>query len=213
MPVSSRFHSFSVPTSLAAVSSTVSFQSPWVDSPAKALRSNVALRFSSEPPCLLDSVWLLPEGLVSVTTRSPLYACGMSIDTLPPLSVSASSKCSLDSTLELSSMAWFGVALARTVFSVSAAALAGFAAVGAKSEPSFVSESARDGPDVKAERSEARGVTAAGAERTASRASGAARGRGWATERWRLTEFIPLLSALKTYSCLHSTTFQHFCLQ
>jgi len=72
-------------------------------------------------------------------------------------------------------------------------------------------ESVRDELAVKAERSEARGVAAAGVERSASLATGVARGRD--RGRWRLTEFTFQLSAWKTYSCFHLPTFQHFYLQ
>ena len=61
----------SVPTSPLAVSCTVSVHWPVAFSPAKAERSNAPLMSSAEPPCLLETTALLPEGLVSVTTRSP----------------------------------------------------------------------------------------------------------------------------------------------
>jgi hypothetical protein len=107
----------------------------------------------------------------------------------------------------------FGVALARTVCSVSCAARGAFTAAGAKLEPSFVSveAEARDGPAEKLEASEVARADAAGVVRTASLEDDVVRGRD--RERWRLTAFIYELSVMMSYSCFHPPTFRYFGLQ
>src|SRR5688572_17348699 len=129
----------------------------------------------------------------------------------PPLNDSSSLMRRVDSTLELSAMARFGVAAAFTVFSVSRElATPGMArgAAGAKLEPSRVSmeESMRGSSRCAPERSAARGA-AAEFERVASPRKLAEGSGREESGRFRLRAFMYKLSAEKTYSCFHPPTF------
>src|SRR5215217_898414 len=121
LQANSRPQFFSVPVSARALSSTDSVQVPLADSPLKAvLKSNEPFTSSALPPWRSDTVAVLPDGLVSFTTRSPLYVCDRSRFSFSESSATSWSKLTVDVTVWRSFTAAFGVAEAVSVTGVDA---------------------------------------------------------------------------------------------
>src|SRR5512140_968087 len=155
VPVISTPQLLSVPTSPLALSSTVSFQSPFELSPANADRSNFPLRSSAEPPWRLLMTADFPDGLVSVTTRSPRYVWARSRFAESFVTSRSCSMWIVDSTFELSWIAAFGEAVPVTVSDAararSAASMLGTATCrGAPPERLSLDRAAPSNPDAAA---------------------------------------------------------------
>src|SRR5512140_2623172 len=113
--VTARPQLFSVPVSPPALSVTSSFHCPVPFSPLNCARSKVPLRSSAEPPWRSEMTAVFPEGLVSLTVRSPRYVWAMSrfsfnCSMSPPSGTSI-----VEATVLLSSIFAFGVAVFSNV--------------------------------------------------------------------------------------------------
>lgn len=105
-----RPHDCRVPVSRLAVSSTVRVQSPLADSPANADRSKLPFTSSVPPPLRLCTTAVLPDGLVRLMVRSPLYVCLMSRSSFSESTLMSFETVTFDVALPRSGMGAFGVA-------------------------------------------------------------------------------------------------------